>query len=49
MEAPEQIGQFLAHVEGDRWAPLWRLIATTGMRRGERSGCGGRTSTSGAG
>ncbi len=38
MEAPEKIGQFLAHVEGDRWAPLWRLIATTGMRRGEALG-----------
>jgi integrase len=34
----EQIGRFLAHVESDRWAPLWRLIATTGMRRGEALG-----------
>jgi integrase len=26
---------FLAHVEGDRLFALWRLAATTGMRRGE--------------
>ena len=29
---------FLAHVEGDRLLALWRLAATTGMRRGELLG-----------
>jgi len=31
----EQVRAFLAHVDGDRLAALWRLAATTGMRRGE--------------
>lgn len=30
--------RFLAHVEHDRLAALWRLAATTGMRRGELLG-----------
>ena len=32
---PDQVATFLALAEGDRWAPLWRLAATTGLRRGE--------------
>jgi integrase len=32
------LGRFLAHVRGDRLYPLWRLAATTGMRRGELAG-----------
>ncbi len=31
----EQLRVFLAHVSDDRWAPMWRVLATTGMRRGE--------------
>lgn len=30
-----ELARFLAHVRGDRLAALWRLAATTGMRRGE--------------
>ena len=35
---PAQVSQFLTAVAGDRLAPLWRLIAVTGMRRGEAVG-----------
>ena len=35
---PEQVRGFLEVAEGDRWWPLWRLVATTGMRRGELAG-----------
>jgi len=31
----DQLRTFLAHVADDRWAAMWRLLATTGMRRGE--------------
>lgn len=31
----EQLREFLHHVADDRWAPMWRVLATTGMRRGE--------------
>jgi integrase len=34
----DQITAFLTHVAADRWAPMWRLLATTGMRRGEALG-----------
>jgi integrase len=34
----EQLRAFLAHVAGDRFNALWRLAATTGMRRGELLG-----------
>jgi integrase len=34
----EQLRAFLAHVAADRWATMWRLLATTGMRRGEALG-----------
>ena len=34
----EQLGAFLEHVRGDRLYPLWLLLATTGMRRGEAVG-----------
>jgi integrase len=30
-----ELGRFLEHVHGDRLFSLWRLAATTGMRRGE--------------
>jgi integrase len=30
-----QLRAFLGHVADDRWAPMWRLLAMTGMRRGE--------------
>jgi integrase len=30
-----ELRRFLEHVEGDRLAALWRVAATTGMRRGE--------------
>jgi integrase len=33
-----ELRRFLEHVAGDRWAPMWRLIATTGIRRGEALG-----------
>jgi integrase len=34
----KELGRFLEHVRGDRLFPLWRLAATTGMRRGELLG-----------
>jgi integrase len=34
----EQLTAFLAHMVGDRLAALWRVAATTGMRRGELLG-----------
>lgn len=34
----EQLGRFLAEAAGDALAPLWDLLATTGMRRGEALG-----------
>lgn len=34
----DEVRRFLNHVRSDRWAPLWRLLATTGMRRGEALG-----------
>jgi len=30
----KQLGAFLEHVPGDRLAPLWVLLVTTGCRRG---------------
>lgn len=33
-----QVGTFLAATSGDRLAPMWRLLATTGCRRGEALG-----------
>jgi integrase len=33
-----ELRRFLAHVENDRLTALWRLAATTGMRRGELLG-----------
>ena len=42
----EQLGAFLAATRDDRLGGLWRLLAMTGMRRGEALGCSGRTSTS---
>jgi integrase len=36
--ATNELGRFLAHVSGDRLRALWRLAATTGMRRGELLG-----------
>ena len=35
---PDQVATFLDLAAGDRWAPLWRLAATTGLRRGELAG-----------
>ena len=35
---PTQVATFLDVASTDRWAPLWRLAATTGMRRGELVG-----------
>lgn len=35
---PSQVGAFLAFAGRDRLAPLWRLLATTGLRRGEALG-----------
>jgi integrase len=32
------LSRFLAHVEADRLAPLWRFLAITGCRRGEALG-----------
>jgi integrase len=34
----KELGRFLEHVRHDRLFPLWRLAATTGMRRGELLG-----------
>jgi integrase/predicted RNA-binding Zn-ribbon protein involved in translation (DUF1610 family) len=36
----EQLSAFLAHVSDDRLYALWRLLAMTGMRRGEALGLG---------
>jgi integrase len=33
-----ELRRFLDHVSDDRWFALWRLAATTGMRRGELAG-----------
>ena len=33
-----ELDAFLASVEGDRLAALWRVLATTGLRRGEALG-----------
>jgi integrase len=33
-----ELRRFLDHVADDRWFALWRLAATTGMRRGELAG-----------
>lgn len=33
-----ELRTFLTHVPGDGWFPLWFLLATTGMRRGEALG-----------
>ncbi len=33
--SPEQVRAFLAEHKGDRLSALWRLVAATGMRRGE--------------
>jgi integrase len=38
-----EVARFLRHVEGDRLAALWRLAATTGMRRGELAGLSWRS------
>jgi len=35
---PADVGRFLRIARTDRWWPLWRLIATTGLRRGEAVG-----------
>jgi integrase len=35
---PEQLGQFVEHVRGDRFYALWLLVVTTGLRRGELAG-----------
>jgi integrase len=35
---PEQLRTWLAHIQGDRLFAVWRLIATTGLRRGEACG-----------
>ena len=32
---PAEVGRFLAAARGDRWWPLWRLLAVSGARRGE--------------
>jgi integrase len=34
----DEVSRFLELAASDRWAPLWRLAATTGMRRGELVG-----------
>jgi integrase len=34
----KELARFLAHVKGDRLFALWRLAATTGLRRGELLG-----------
>ena len=38
-----ELRRFLDHVAGDRLAAMWRLAATTGMRRGEVAGLTWRT------
>ena len=42
--SPDQMATFLASLEGDRLAALWRLAVTTGMdtRRARRPSLGGR-------
>lgn len=35
---PAEVGRFLDVASEDRWAALWRLAATTGLRRGELVG-----------
>ncbi len=35
---PGELSRFLRHVGTDRWFAIWRLAATTGMRRGELLG-----------
>jgi integrase len=35
---PEQLRTWLVHIQGDRLFAVWRLIATTGLRRGEACG-----------
>lgn len=35
---PEQVGQFLDSVVGDRLASLWQLVVMSGLRRGEAVG-----------
>ncbi|WP_081682775.1 site-specific integrase [Marmoricola sp. URHB0036] len=35
---PEQLGDFVDHIQGDRFYALWLLVATTGFRRGEIAG-----------
>jgi len=34
----EQLSSFMARIDGDRLAALWRLVAATGLRRGEALG-----------
>ncbi len=34
----QELRAFVAHVETDRWYPLWLTYATTGLRRGEALG-----------
>lgn len=41
-----ELRSFLDYLRDDRLYAAWRLAATTGMRRGECSGCSGATSTS---
>lgn len=33
-----QLARFLGHVAEDRWMPMWQVLASTGMRRGEVAG-----------
>jgi integrase len=47
--SPAQLRTFLDSVRDDRLYGAWILVATTGLRRGEIMGCGGRTSTSAPG
>jgi integrase len=35
---PEEVGTFLTVAAEDRWSAMWRLAATTGLRRGELAG-----------
>ena len=41
--SPQELRRFLEHVRGDRLYALWRLAATTGMRRGELLGISHQT------
>ena len=36
--SPSEVRTFLAHVDADRLAAMWRLFVATGMRRGEVAG-----------